>query len=337
MPTRNNPFRSLMLVGFLASLPTVSHAQEAAPPPAAAATGWTFAHFGKANGTLAADGDALIATVTAVDGTGWHVQMHYSGSKLTEGHTYTLHFRAKADTPRAVAVSSQIDGPDYHNIGLDKSVQVDTDWKDYGLRFTVSNLGGKPYLAPEFFIGDRVGKVWLSDVSLAGEGADAGQSQALAPDLAAPPPPDLPLAVTRLKTPYSTWDLLRHGHVSADIARQQGVLVIHITKSDGVGWHVQMGRPSVPLHEGQSYTIRFRARADAPHNITLVSQADSGDYHNVGLDQTLPLKTDWRDYQVFFIARGTGGRRVLVPMFSLGEQTGTVWLSNIIFAPIGGH
>ncbi|MDQ2730242.1 MAG: carbohydrate binding domain-containing protein, partial [Armatimonadota bacterium] len=103
--------------------------------------------------------------VTKVDPTSWHVQLHQAGLNFKEGETYSLRFRARADSKRSMSVSSGLDQADWHHTGLDASAQLTGTWKTFQYLFTAHDtVPDHGRLA--FILGTRVGTVWLADVSL---------------------------------------------------------------------------------------------------------------------------------------------------------------------------
>jgi hypothetical protein len=72
--------------------------------------------------------------------------------------------------------------------------------------------------------------------------------------------------------------------------------------------------------------VRFRAKADVPRSIHLYGQNGGPDWHDIGLDQEVPLTKDWRDYQYEFRAKGITARNTM--QLILGQQTGTVWVAD---------
>lgn len=115
--------------------------------------------------SLSAAGDALLADVTAVDGTAWHVQIDQVGLDLHDGETYTLSFRAKADSPRTMDVYAGLDQADWHHVGLDTSANLTTDWQTFKFTFDAAQTAPN-HNRVTFVLGDKAGQVWLSDVQL---------------------------------------------------------------------------------------------------------------------------------------------------------------------------
>ncbi len=124
-------------------------------------------------------GAAAWTTVTQVDGTAWHVQVHQNGLDLHNDTTYTVTFRAKADKARTLPVAASLDQDDWHNVGLDASAALTTDWKLFEYTFTAHDtVPNHARLA--FTLGDQTGTVWISELQIHpgadGAGLQAGQS-----------------------------------------------------------------------------------------------------------------------------------------------------------------
>lgn len=134
---------------------------------------WRLPISGKARATLNRDGQALKINVQKADGTIRNVQCSQRGIDLEEGKAYTLRFRAAASATRTIAVQVQLDQPDYHTIGLrQESVALDTDWRTFFFSFrAVKVLPSGSCVA--FLLGNKVGDVWLSDISVQAGRPDA--------------------------------------------------------------------------------------------------------------------------------------------------------------------
>jgi hypothetical protein len=132
-------------------------------------------------GDLSTDGDALLANVTAVDGTAWHMQLDQMGLDIKNGGTYTVTFRAKADAPRDLNFYAGLDENDWHHIGLDSQVHLTPDWQTFTFTFDASDTAPS-HNRLTFVLGNQTGKMWLSDVTLspgaAGLKLAAGESLA---------------------------------------------------------------------------------------------------------------------------------------------------------------
>src|SRR5262249_33891302 len=71
---------------------------------------------GTAQGALVTERNTQRVTVTAVDGTDWHIQLQHFFDDLVEGASYAVRFRARADQPLDVALVGYLDEPGWTNI-----------------------------------------------------------------------------------------------------------------------------------------------------------------------------------------------------------------------------
>jgi len=101
---------------------------------------------------------------------------------------------------------------------------------------------------------------------------------------------------------------------------------VDVTAVDGIDWHARIAQTFDNLQEGATYTIRFRAKADAPRPIVLHGEIDQPDWKSIGLDQVVPVTQDWQTYQVEFQAKDLAAWNNI--QFIVGERTGTVWIGD---------
>jgi hypothetical protein len=103
--------------------------------------------------------------VTTDSSEAWHVQLFQTGLALKNGTEYVVTFKAKAAGSREIHVVAGIDQEDWHGIGLDETVQLEKDWKDYKYSFTVSEAVEKNNRIG-FQLASSKGKVCFKDVTL---------------------------------------------------------------------------------------------------------------------------------------------------------------------------
>jgi WD40 repeat protein/serine/threonine protein kinase len=115
------------------------------------------------------------------------------------------------------------------------------------------------------------------------------------------------------------------GTAGATLALEGNGHRVEVTAVDGTHWHVQLWQTLDDLQEGATYTVRFRAKADAPRQLNLCGQTTT-DWLGIGLDEAVPLTKDWDSYQYEFRAKGLAAQNVII--FNVGEQTGTVWITD---------
>lgn len=141
---------------------------------------WSLEHQGKSDATLKTgvakhleEVSPVEINVTAIDGPAWYVQAHLTGLTLQDGKTYTLQFRAKADAKRSVGVSASLDQDDWHNIGLNETVDLTTDWQQFSYVFDCSDPVPQ-HCRIAWTLGGATGTVSISDISLKSGAAGIG-------------------------------------------------------------------------------------------------------------------------------------------------------------------
>ena len=132
------------------------------------------------------------------------------------------------------------------------------------------------------------------------------------------------------------WGLTVVPPAKATLTRQAQAVVVTVTTPGDQPWQAQLSHQGVDLANGQAYTLRFRAKADAPRRMVVFGGINRGDYHDIGLSQTVALGTDWKDYALAFAARNVVAGQVLAPEFRVGRQQGRVWLASVTLIPSGG-
>jgi WD40 repeat protein len=166
--------------------------------------------------------------------------------------------------------------------------------------------------------------------TLATAGWDATVRLWQAPPLAmAPRRPEEPLSEPPVET-FRWFFVDQFGTAQASLASEGKVHRIEVTAIDGTDWHARLSQVFDDLQEGATYTVRFRAKADAPRPIRLYGQISGGDWHDIGLNQIVPLTADWQTYQREFQAKNIAAWNSI--HFLLGDRTGTVWIADFTVA-----
>ena len=136
-----------------------------------------------------------------------------------------------------------------------------------------------------------------------------------------------------LLTGSSLWSFEHQGTSEAAMTREaDGPVRVSVTKSDGTGWHVQVHQTGLDLKSGDTYTVTFRAKADTPRSLPVGASVDQDDWHNVGLEATAALTTEWQTFHYVFAAHDTVPSHSRLA-FTLGGQTGTVWIDSLQIHP----
>ena len=122
------------------------------------------------------------------------------------------------------------------------------------------------------------------------------------------------------------------GTAQATLAVEGNVCRIAVAAVDGTNWHARITRIFDDPQAGVTYTVRFRAKADAPRRIFLSGSIDEPDWHGIGLGQDVPLTEAWQDYQYEFQAKDLAAENTI--QFSVGDQTGTVWIADFTLTKV---
>lgn len=133
------------------------------------------------------------------------------------------------------------------------------------------------------------------------------------------------------------WTLERHegaeAVAQAEPSNGRASLRIQIAKSGRESWHVQLGQAGIVLQKDQPYTLRFRAKADAPRHMAVVASQAHEPWRGLwsaGAD----LTTDWQPFQFTFVP-ADGDEQGRIVFSNLGGQTGAVWLAQVSLRPGG--
>jgi hypothetical protein len=107
----------------------------------------------------------------------------------------------------------------------------------------------------------------------------------------------------------------------------QSVRIDITDPGDAVDWKVGFYQNDRSVTAGVSYDLRFWARADAAHTISVGLQKQVDDWRNYGLWRQVELGTQWVEHTVTFEANETATDGRL--QFSVGTRVGTVWLDGV--------
>ena len=126
------------------------------------------------------------------------------------------------------------------------------------------------------------------------------------------------------------WRLQVGGKARAALRRVGSVDVITTTAVDAVAYHGLFQYFGPALKEGQRYTLRFRAKANANRTLPIYALMAGGDYHGIGLRQVAMLGPEWRTFEYTFLVSGRGDSAAIIcPQFTVGNAVGTTYLADV--------
>lgn len=110
------------------------------------------------------------------------------------------------------------------------------------------------------------------------------------------------LANPRFERGLTGWVVERHGTAqsSHDIIELNGmkVLRIRVMRKGGAGWHVQFNYPQLKVAEGETYLVRFIAKADSETWVTVCLRQAHDPWHAVSQVVSIKLTPEWNTYEV---------------------------------------
>ncbi|MEZ6063245.1 MAG: alpha/beta hydrolase-fold protein [Planctomycetaceae bacterium] len=126
---------------------------------------WQFELTENGQGSMEADGDAIVFHTTALSEENWHVQAYQAGIDLKDGATYELTFSAKSPDNSAVLAMGIINEADWHGIGLNQEENLTREFREYSITFTASDVVEKNNRIG-FVLGLAKGTVFVRNMSL---------------------------------------------------------------------------------------------------------------------------------------------------------------------------
>ncbi|MBL7222088.1 MAG: carbohydrate binding domain-containing protein, partial [Phycisphaerae bacterium] len=129
------------------------------------------------------------------------------------------------------------------------------------------------------------------------------------------------------------WSLEQHGGCKAAASLSASGVKIEISKADSTGWHIQFRLSGMTVVKGRYYTLTFRAKASKARDISLnVGQADKP-WGNLGLQRTVKLSDEWKEFRAGFAATKSEDNARVV--FQVGGSEVGVELADIKLRPGG--
>ena len=114
---------------------------------------------------ISAEGASSVRlAISAVDGANSHIDLEQGNLSFSAGTTYRLQFWARADTTRALTVSSQGGPPGFPSYGLPTEFTIGSNWGLYTASFLAPATATDGRI--EFLAGDQAGNVWIDGVQL---------------------------------------------------------------------------------------------------------------------------------------------------------------------------
>ena len=130
-----------------------------------------------------------------------------------------------------------------------------------------------------------------------------------------------------------SWRFEQHEDGKGILQVQEDTLVLKVTKTDGVDWHVQVFQTNLPLKDGKAYIVAFKAKADAKREMVVQAGIDMEDWHMIGLDEHVDVPVEWKTFEFKFTAENVADNGKNRLGFVLGMEKGTIYVKDLILKP----
>jgi hypothetical protein len=118
------------------------------------------------------------------------------------------------------------------------------------------------------------------------------------------------------------------GDAKAVMKIEEDSVVFRTTAVDSTDWHVQAVQTNLDLKDGKTYTIKFKAKSPEEVAITVNAMIDQDDWHQIGLNEEVQLRKEFKDFSFEFTANDTVAKKNRIS-FVLGNTKGIVYLKEL--------
>jgi hypothetical protein len=126
-----------------------------------------------------------------------------------------------------------------------------------------------------------------------------------------------------------SWRFEEHEGGKGNIKATDDAIVFASTKVTGTDWHVQAIQTDLDLKEGQTYVLKFQAKAESFATIGVHAMIDEADWHVIGLSEQITLNKDFSPHDFTFRADGVNTKKKNRISFVLGFETCTVTIKDL--------
>ena len=125
-----------------------------------------------------------------------------------------------------------------------------------------------------------------------------------------------------------SWRLEKAGDAKSEMKIEDDAVVFRTTVVDSTDWHVQAVQTNLDLKNGKTYTIKFKAKSPDEVAITVNAMIDQVDWHQIGLNEEVQLRKEFKDFSFEFTASDTVEKKNRIS-FVLGNSKGTVSIKDL--------
>jgi hypothetical protein len=125
-----------------------------------------------------------------------------------------------------------------------------------------------------------------------------------------------------------SWRLEKAGDTKSEMVIEEESVVFRTSVVDSTDWHVQAIQTNLDLKDGKTYVIKFKAKSPEELAIMVNAMIDQDDWHQIGLNEEVQLKKEFKEYSFEFTASDTVAMKNRIS-FVLGSAKGTVFIKEL--------
>ena len=125
-----------------------------------------------------------------------------------------------------------------------------------------------------------------------------------------------------------SWRLEQAGEAKAEMKIEDDSVVFRTTAIDSTDWHVQAVQTNLDLKDGKTYQIKFKAKSPEEVGVTVNAMIDQEDWHQIGLNEEVQLRKEFKDFSFEFTANDTVSKKNRIS-FVLGNSKGIVYIKDL--------
>lgn len=137
-----------------------------------------------------------------------------------------------------------------------------------------------------------------------------------------------PVNLLKPTNKLESWRLEKVGDAKSEMKIEEDSVVFRTTVVDSTDWHVQAVQTNLDLKNGKTYTIKFKAKSPDEIAITVNAMIDQEDWHQIGLNEEIQLRKEFKDFSFEFTASDTVEKKNRIS-FVLGNSKGTVSIKDV--------
>ncbi len=137
-----------------------------------------------------------------------------------------------------------------------------------------------------------------------------------------------PINLLKPTNKEDSWRLEQAGDAKAVMKIEEDSVVFRTTAIDSTDWHAQAVQTNLDLKDGKTYKIQFKAKSPEEVAITVNAMIDQDDWHQIGLNEEVQLRKEFKDFSFEFTASDTVAKKNRIS-FVLGNSKGIVYLKEL--------